>query len=166
MAQRGETRGFPCITFSYVDVSEPSTAGFTHHLKTYQQLLAILPDFQFLYLSDSTVNFPAAERAFRTFASRALTDDRSTELLHYFALRARWDKKQYGSFSNDELEWLNEGNARFRGEKIDRLYAAWCLRESADDAAGDGPARSGKPRKFRFTPCLVSTEYKTSKEPG
>jgi hypothetical protein len=152
------------LNLSYVDAGEPSTAGFTHHLKTYKQLLASLADFHFLYLSNSAVNFPAAERAFGAFARRALTDDPSADLLRYFTLRARWDKKQYGGFSNDEIEWLNEANGRFRGDEIERLYAAWRAGELAGHALRAHMLATQPPRRFRFTPCLVARGQGTLKE--
>jgi len=154
----------PSVNLSYVDAGEPSTAGFTHHLKTYKQLLVNLADFQFLYLSNSAVNFPAAERAFGAFATRALTDDPSADLLRYFTLRARWDKKQYGSFSNDEIEWLNDANGRFRGSEIERLYAAWRSGELAGHALRAPMPATRPPRRFRFTPCLVPRGQGTLKE--
>ena len=154
----------PSVNLSFVDAGEPSTAGFTHHLKTYKQLLANLADFHFLYLSNSTVNFSAAERAFGAFAGRALTDDPSADLPRYFTLRARWDKKQYGGFSNDEIEWLNEANGRFRGDETERLYAAWRSGELAGHALGAQMPATRPPRRFCFTPCLVQRGQGTWKE--
>jgi len=154
----------PSVNLSYVDAGEPSTAGFTHHLKAYKQLLANLADFHFLYLSNSAVNFPAAERAFGGFARRALTDDPSADLLRYFTLRARWDKKQYGGFSNDEIEWLNEANGRFRGSETERLYAAWRSGELAGRALPAQMPAARPPRRFRFTPCLVPRGQGTLRE--
>ncbi len=155
----------PPVTLCYVDAGESSMAGLAHHLSAYQQLLRNLSDFHFLYLSDSTVQFAAAERAFGAFASRALRDDPSAELLRYFALRARWDKKQYGSFSNDEIEWLNKAKERFRDQQTERLYAAWGSGELGGQAIETQLAATGCPRRFRFSPCLVSTAYRTAKEP-
>jgi hypothetical protein len=154
----------PPVTLSYVDAGERSIARFVRHLNAYKQLLANLANFDFLYLSNSTMNFPAAERAFGAFASRALRDDPSAELLRYFTLRDRWDKKQYGGFSNDEIEWLNEANSRFRSQETERLYAAWCSGELADDALATHLAGTRPPRRFRFSPSLVSIGHRTATE--
>jgi hypothetical protein len=165
VSANGDTSDAP-VTLSYVDSGGSSVAGFARHLKSYEVLLLNLPDFHFLYLSNSTVHFAAAERTFQAFASRALSYDPSTELLRYFTLRDRWDKKLYGSFSNDEIEWLNEANGRFRGHEIERLSAAWRSGELSGHAVETLLAGACPPRRFRFSPLLVSVGNKTSKEPA
>ncbi len=74
------------VTFCYVDVGEATVAGFRHHLEAYKQLLSSLSAFQFFYLSNTTINFSAAERCFGAFSS-ALGDDSSAELVPYFTIR-------------------------------------------------------------------------------
>jgi hypothetical protein len=152
------------VTLCYVDAGETTIAGFAHYLKRYKRLLANLADFRFLYVSNSTLHFAAAERAFAAFARRALQDDPSGDLLRYFTLRARWDEKQYGTFSNDDIESLNEANGRFCGQHTERLYAAWTSGELTDDTLAAQFGGTRRVPKFRFRTWLVSVGDRTAKE--
>ena len=144
------------VTLCYVDAGDSNTTRFAHHLRTYQQLLASLTYFRFLYLSNSAVNFPAAERTFAAFAKRALRDDPSAEMVRYFTLRDRWDTKQYGGFSPDDLEWLNDANGRFRGPDTDRLYAQWRSGELTGASLATKLAGTRRTPSFRFGVWLVT----------
>jgi len=154
------------VTFSYVDADEASIAGFRHHLNAYKQLLSYLPDFHFLYVSNSTVHFDAAERCFSAFAKHALQQSSSDELLRYFRLRAAWDQKQYGNLSNEDVEWLDRANGRLGGQDTERLYAAWRSGELAGDSLAVHLTDARSPHKFRFSPWLVSIAQTSPKELG
>jgi hypothetical protein len=153
----------PCVIFCYIDAGKASLAGFRHHLDAYKQLFSKLSNFDFLYVSDSPAHFAAADRCFSGFANRSLRDDPSAELLRYFTLRARWDKKQYGSLSNDDVEWLSQAKGRFHGENTDRLYAAWCSGERPSDSMAARGADVRPPHQFRFTPYLIPTVTSSAK---
>lgn len=146
-----------CPVFSYVEAGEGSLTGFRHHLNTYQQLLAKLAGFRFLYVSDSAVHLKAAERCFAAFTSHALRDGSSGELLRYFKLRAAWDQKQYASLSNEELEWLNQANARLAGQETERLYADWCAGRLEPAVLASLEDHATPARKFRFDSWLQSS---------
>jgi hypothetical protein len=154
------------VTFTYVDAGEASLAGFKHHLNAYKQLLSNLSDFHLLYVANSTVHFDAAERCFGEFANRALNDDSSAELFRYFRLRAAWDQKRYGNLSNEDVEWLNRASGRFSDQDTERLYAAWCMGELPGDSLATRLATARRPRKFRFSPWLVSISQTTGRELG
>jgi hypothetical protein len=55
------------------------------------------------------------------------------ELERYFRLRATWDGKQYGTLSNDDIEWLDQANNRFGSPRTEELYAIWCCSERRKD---------------------------------
>jgi hypothetical protein len=154
----------PSLTLCYIDAGDTSIARFAHHLKAYQRLLANLTGFRFLYVSNSAVNFPAAERTFGAFAKRALRDDPSAELVRYFTLRDRWDRKQYGSFSPGDLEWLNDANGRFRGQEIECLYAEWRSGELTGAGLAIRMSSTRRAPAFHFSPWLVSQGQKATKE--
>jgi hypothetical protein len=143
------------VTFCHVDSGQPDVTGFRHHLETYKPLLSQLTEFRFLYVSSSTANFPSAERCFESF-SRVLRDNASAELLRYFEQRTLWDSKQYGRFSNDDLEWLNQAQSRFQSLETDVLYAAWRSGELVGEAFRMQLGAVCRPRLIHFSSCLVS----------
>lgn len=150
------------LTLCYVDAGDASIARFARHLGAYQRLLANLIHFRFLYVSNSAVNFAAAERIFGAFANRALRDDPSAELIHYFTLRDRWDNKQYGKFSPEDLEWLHNANFRLRSPGTERLYSEWRTGEISGADLGTRIAGTRRAPTYCFSPWLVSP--KTNKE--
>ncbi len=151
------------LTFCYVDVGEASVAGFRHHLEAYKPLLSSLSAFQFLYLSNTTINFAAAERCFGAFSS-ALGDDSSAELVPYFTLRARRDREHEGSLSSDEIEWLDQASRRLGSQDTERLYAAWCAGEVAGDSSAKNLTAIPRTRRIRFKLCLVPRGQITPRE--
>ena len=48
------------------------------------------------------------------------------EVLRYFRASESVGPKKYALFSNDDIEWLNDANSRFHGDRFDALYTAWC----------------------------------------
>jgi hypothetical protein len=152
------------VTFSYVDSGEASRAGLARYLHTYEQLFSHLSHFHILYICNSPVHFPAAERCFCSFAKRVLRQGWSEELLRYFRLQAAWERKQYGNLSNEDIEWLDQASGRFEGPDTERLYAAWCAGQLTDDTLEKHLANAHGPDNFRFSTYLVSTGHATSKE--
>ena len=119
-------------TFTYVNPGNATFAGLAHHLNQYKKLFVHLRDFRFLYISDSSSHFLFAERCFRSFAKRVVERGVTDDLLRYFRLRGAWEQKQYGSLTNDDVEWLEGADARFKGPETERRYAAWCAGQGAD----------------------------------
>jgi hypothetical protein len=149
-----------------VDSGEATLAGLVHHLKKYQRLFVHLTDFRFLYIANSPVHFIPAERCFSSFVKGVLEGGASDDLTRYFKLRAAWDEKQYATLSNDDVEWLERANARFRGPDTERRYAAWCSRQLTDDELIRPVSNIQSPRHFRFSPCLVGPGATVPKELG
>jgi hypothetical protein len=119
-------------TFTYVNPADATFAGLAHHLNQYQKLFFHLTDFRFLYISDSPAHFFPAERCFRSFAKRVLERGVADDLSRYFRLRGAWDRREYGSLTNDDVEWLEHADARFKGPETERRYAAWCAGQGTD----------------------------------
>jgi hypothetical protein len=158
--------GASTITFSYVDAGEATLAGLVHYLQRYKKLFLHLTNFHVLYISNSPVHFMAAERCFSSFVKRVLEGGVLDDLTRYFQLRAAWDEKQYASLSNDDVEWLERANARFRGPDTERRYTEWCSRQQTVDEPVRPVAEVLPPRHFRFSSCLVAPGAPISKELG
>jgi hypothetical protein len=150
------------VTFCYVDAGEASVAGFRHHLKVYEQLLSNLADFRFLYLSNSAINFAAAERCFARF-SGVLRDERSGELTRYFRLRAQRDQGQNGSLARDEIARLGPASHRYDSSETERIYVGWLTGEVSEDELPKQLAATVGPRCIAFSQRLVSRGQATAK---
>ena len=150
-------------TFTYVNPGNATFAGLAHHLNPYKKLFVHLRDFRFLYISDSPSHFLFAERCFRSFAKaveRSVTDD----LLRYFRLRGAWDQKEYGSLTNDDVEWLEGADARFKGPETERRYAVWCAGQGTAEGLATPAEDAPPPFSSYFRPYLAGPGARTAKD--
>jgi hypothetical protein len=147
-------------TFTYVNPAEAAFAGLAHHLNQYQKLFVHLTDFRFLYISDSPAHFFPAERCFRCFEKRVLERGVADDLARYFRLRGAWDRKEYGSLGNDDVEWLERADARFKGPQTEGRYAAWC----AGQGTGGGSAKPAKDARSYFRTYLAVPSARAAKD--
>jgi hypothetical protein len=115
----------PVVTLSYVDSGLGSMAGFLTHLAAYQPLLRQLQAFRFLYISPTDAQFARATERFRSVVKQPLESDMSSEILRYFQVRQRFEKRQYVVPVTADFEFLNEAKCRFHGDRFERLYGAW-----------------------------------------
>jgi hypothetical protein len=145
----------PAVTFTYVDAGEATLAGLVHHLRKYEKLFVQLTDFHFLFISNSTVHFIPAERCFCSFVKRFLEDGVSEDLSRYFRLRSAWDEKKYEQLSNDDVEWLERADSRFRGPDTERRYAAWRVGQLTADAMVRSLKEAAPAHRFHFSTYLV-----------
>jgi hypothetical protein len=122
----------PMVTLSYVDSGVETQRGFLSHLAAYQGLSRQLNTFRSLYIAPKAVNFQRAEERFRAIVKRPLESDVSSEILHYFQIRKKWDNHEYVISVTDDLEFLNEARRRFHGDRFETLYRAWRLGEVRD----------------------------------
>src|SRR5437899_2507205 len=113
------------VTLSYVDSGVETQRGFLSHIAAYQGLFRQLNTFRFLYIAPKAANFQRAEERFRAMVKRPLESDVSSEILHYFQIRKKWDNHEYVIPVTADLEFLNEGRRRFHGERFETLYGAW-----------------------------------------
>jgi hypothetical protein len=116
----------PVVTLSNVDSGLGTVAGFLTHLAAYQSLFRQLQAFRFLYISPTDAQFTKATERFRCVVKqRPLESDMSSEVLRYFQVRQRFEKRQYVVPVTKDFEFLNEAKSRFHGDRFERLYKAW-----------------------------------------
>jgi hypothetical protein len=115
----------PVVTSSYVDSGLGTIAGFLTHLAAYQSLFRQLQAFRFLYISPTDSQFARATERFRSVVKQPLESDMSSEVLRYFHVRQRFEKRQYVVPVTEDFEFLNEEKSRFHGDRFERLYQAW-----------------------------------------
>lgn len=154
----------PFVTLSYVDPGHASLAGFRHHLQRYKSLLASLSVFGFVYISNTSAHFIAAQERFSAFTATALGEDTSAALLSYFTLRAKWDQKRYGELSTPDIKSLELASRQFKGPAIEQLYRSWCEAQQSDGGAATLLPDPQAPRNVRFECCLVSRDHVARKE--
>ena len=157
------------VTFSYVDAGKATLAGFTHHLDLYAPLLWRLPHSCLTYISNSTVHFAAAEKRFRLCLDRSSQATNSTDVRRYFQLRSAWERKQYGSLSTPDIEWLENANARLRTPQIDALFSSWLAGRSGDEDLIQPVKVRCELAGPRFRSCLVTPAAilsQNSEKPG
>lgn len=56
---------------------------------------------------------------------RPLESDVSSEILHFFQIRKKWENHEYVIPVAADLEFLNEARRRFQGDRFETLYRAW-----------------------------------------
>jgi hypothetical protein len=93
-----------------------------------------LGDFTFLFIADSSAHFVKAEECFDLQVRRRIGKDAARDVALYFERRKSWERKQYGQFSNEDLESLQNSKERYGTEDFERLYASWMSGEIDDRA--------------------------------
>jgi len=122
----------PVVTFSYVDSGFEAASSFASHLAAYQGLFRQLNSFRFLYIGAKEAYLQKAEYCFRSLVRRPLESDVSSEILHYFQIRKKWDNHEYVIPVTADLEFLSEARQRFHGDRFEALYRGWRLGELGD----------------------------------
>jgi hypothetical protein len=115
----------PVVTLSYVDSGTGTVSGFVTHLGAYQALFQQLSSFRFLYIAPTDAQFPKVRERFEALVKRPLESDMSTEVLRYFDVRQRFEKRKYLVPVTEDFEFLNDAKRRFHGERFERLYDGW-----------------------------------------
>jgi hypothetical protein len=115
----------PVVTLSYVDSGLGTISGFLTHLSAYQSLFRQLQAFRFLYVSPTDAQFARATERFHTVVKQPLESDMSSEIVRYFQVRQRFEKRKYVVPVTEDFEFLNEAKCRFHGDRFERLYKAW-----------------------------------------
>jgi hypothetical protein len=117
--------GHPVVTLSFVDSGFGTIASFLTHLAAYLPLFRHFQAFRFLYISRTDAQFAKAAERFRFVVKQPLESDMSSEVLRYFLVRQRFEKRQYVVPITEDFEFLNEAKSRFHGDRFERLYKAW-----------------------------------------
>ena len=115
----------PVVTLCFVDSGLGTIASFLTHLAAYQPLFRQLQAFRFIYISPTDAQFARATDRFRSIVKQPLESDMSSEVLRYFQVRQRFEKRQYVVPITEDFEFLNEAKGRFHGDRFERLYKAW-----------------------------------------
>jgi hypothetical protein len=121
----------PVVTFTYVDSGHWNLDPYVAHLRRYRPLFQHLPSFQFIYISTST----RLQGEAREFFSLLIKREGLPDLLHYFDVRTKWNRKQYGLVTDADLIFRNEAKKRFTGPRFETLYRLWCRNQLPSDIA-------------------------------
>ncbi len=146
----------PVVTLSYVDTGASTISGFVTHIGAYLALFRQLPSFRFLYIAPTDAHFPKAKERFEALVKRPLESDMSTEVLRYFAVRQRFDKRQYLVPVTEDFEFLNEAKGRFHGERFERLYEGWVAGTVSEKEIRGEFSQVEPHRKILFETYLVA----------
>jgi len=63
------------------------------------------------------------------------------EIIRYFQVRQRFEKRQYVVPVTADFEFLNEAKCRFHGDRFERLYKAWISGTLIEPDSGGSSAR-------------------------
>lgn len=151
----------PLPAFTFVDPGLASLAGFTTHLQTYASLFRQLRCFRFLYVSDSPVHFIRAAERFSKLLNRSLGKEDPSDIADYFRVRRLWEARQFASLTNQDLELLNQGQARFEDSRLTDLYRRWLAGHLTDEALRRETAEPNVPTDARFGTWLADGVAKT-----
>jgi hypothetical protein len=151
-------------TLSYVDAGDASLAGFRHYLGVYEPMLRMLPWVSVLYISNSTVHFVAAEKRFRVCLAQLFPACDATNLLRYFRLRSAWERKQYGSLSTEDIEWLEKARTQFQTRETESLFDSWAAGSTSDEDVTRLAGAVRNTAEACFRPHLVTATLAPSAE--
>jgi hypothetical protein len=121
----------PVVTFTYVDSGHWNLDPYVAHLRRYRPLFQRLPSFQFIYISTSTRLQTEARELF----SLLIKGEGLRDLLRYFDVRTKWNRKQYGLVTDADLIFRNEAKKRFTGPSFETLYRLWSRNQLPADIA-------------------------------
>jgi hypothetical protein len=121
----------PVVTFTYVDSGHWNLDPYVAHLRRYRPLFQQLPSFQFIYISTST----RLQNEARELFSLLIKGEGLPDLLRYFDVRTKWNRKQYGLVTDADLIFRNEAKKRFTGPRFETLYRLWFRNQLPEDLA-------------------------------
>jgi hypothetical protein len=141
----------PVVTFTYLDPQHRNRDAYIAHLRTYRPLLRLLPGFQFLYIStEGGLQKDAAELFSLYVEGKGLGD-----LFRYFDLQTKWDNKQYGQLSEQDLIFLNNVRKCYTGDSIGTLYYLWKRNQLPKDIQIEPAEESPRTQKALFRTLTV-----------
>jgi hypothetical protein len=131
---RATAESTPVVIFTYVDSERVGLAPYIKHLRTCSRLFAVLPHFQFVYVSTASKEQEEAAELFALLIQGAGLAD----LQRYFSLKTKWDKQQYGQLSTEDVIFLSQGRKRYTGETFATLYYLWKRKQLPGDLRAQG----------------------------
>lgn len=141
----------PVVTFTYVDFGHWNLDPYVAHLRRYRPLFQHLPSFQFIYISTSTRLQTEARELF----SLLIKGEGLPDLLRYFDVRTKWNRKQYGQVTDADLIFRNEAKKRFTGPRFETLYQLWNRNQLPGDLARQETTFLPAPERIRFQAVTV-----------
>jgi hypothetical protein len=141
----------PVVTFTYVNSGHWNLDPFLAHLRRYRPLFQHLPSFRFIYISASTRLQGEARELF----SLLIKGEGLRDLLRYFDVRTKWNRKQYGFVTDADLIFRNEAKRRFTGPRFETLYRLWCRNQLPHDLTRHETPLPPASERIRFQAVTV-----------
>lgn len=134
------------VHFTYVDEGAQSTDGFYTYLCQYRRLLAALPDFRIVYITQRGGLLQQARREFELMwpsrgGRQIPLDPERKQLLAYFAAREQYEARDFSQFDTQRLIRYREEKRQFAGERYETLYTAWKTTREVGDIASRPPEK-------------------------
>ena len=143
------------VTFSYVDAGLAGISGFANHLRSYIFLFRELSEFRFVYIANSDSQFMRTSCCFSSIVKMPLQGAGSADVLSYFHLRCAWDKQEYGTLTNDDIECLNDAKKRFEGH-FEAMYRTWLSGGLSEQALRVAYGRLNPEHRVDFQTYLIN----------
>jgi hypothetical protein len=141
----------PVVTFTYVDSGHWNLDPYVAHLRRYRPLFQQLPSFQFIYISTSIRLQTEARELF----SLLIKGEGLPDLLRYFDVQTKWNRKQYGLVTDADLIFRNEAKKRFTGPIFETLHRLWFRNQLPSDIARHETPVLPAPERIRFQAITV-----------
>jgi|ERR1700733_3662986 len=141
----------PVVTFTYVGSGHWNLKPYIAHLRRYRPLFRQLPSFQFIYISTST----GLQGEARELFSLLIKGEGLPDLLRYFDVRTKWNRKQYGLVTDADLIFRNEAKKRFTGPRFETLYRLWCRNQLPSDLARQETTFLPASERIRFQAITI-----------
>lgn len=119
--------------FCFVDEGIVTLSRFETYLKQYRLLFEALPGFELVYVAETNVLFPWAERLFWRFAAsrdsagKPAVDPAIARMLEHFEARSLYDSGCLESFDRAKLVRLRDEREEYSGAEFSALYERWKL---------------------------------------
>jgi hypothetical protein len=144
----------PVVTLSCVDsglgtISPPTSLSF-----------ASFRLFASFIFSPTDAQFARATERFHTLVKQPLESDMSSEVLRYFQVRQRFEKRQYVVPLTEDFEFLNEAKCRFHGDRFERLYKAW-ISGTLSEHEQSPEFCQGEPHRTVFFETYLVTQHRS-----
>jgi hypothetical protein len=141
----------PVVTFTYVDPEHRNLDRYIAHLRTYRPLFRQLPNYQFIYVSTAAgLQNEAAELFSFLVEAKGLKD-----LARYFDVQTKWDNREYGLLTEDDLMFRHEAGKRFNGEISDTLFRLRRRNQLPNDLRAESATTRTSTHKVLFRAVIV-----------
>ncbi len=141
----------PVVTFTYVDPKHRNLDRYITHLRTYRPLFRQLPSFRFIYVSTAAgLQNEAAELFSFLVEAKGLSD-----LARYFDVQTKWDNREYGLLTEDDLIFRHETGKRFNGEIFGTLFRLWRRNQLPNDLRAESATTRTNAQRVWFRAVTV-----------